>query len=730
MLIHLLAAVIAVVDGRVTTADRDASPVRTARVSVVGTSLPPVFTNADGAFELIDVPSTGRKLLVEKTGFASTSADISEPRGTIEIRLSKGAAISGRVIDENGEPVVGASVSAEQSGQQRNGVTDERGQYRIGDLAAGTYEIRVAGTTGDGTTIPGAPIEWRRAVSWEPTTATSVEVAAGDERSGIDVALVTRVGPAIEAGAARSTGAAIRGRITTADGRPVSRARVQIVGRGIPASRSVLTDRSGAYQFANLTAGEYLVSSAKPPFLATQYGQSHTFERGKTIAVGTDAVENIDITLQQGGAIAGRVVDENGDPVSGLRVQLAEVLFAAGRRQLIGVPGFGAQTTDDRGRYRIFGVPAGEYAVAALISDVLNIPSLILPSGYGTTYFPGRDRPADAQFVQIAAGGEIDDVNIVLVRGTGATIRGTVRGSDGKPLAARILVGTSQRSGGTGSDPKLIAADANGRFETPRLPPGEYVLQAIAGRTDVNAGREGEFASAFVTLNAVDVVDVAMQTTIGARVSGRITFEGDDAASYDEVWLKTVPSDFDVAPVMGPTARAHAAADGTFAMQGLHGPRRLCLMRAPKGWTLKTIRVNGREITDEPLPFDSDDSIEDVEVVLTKRAASVTGTVTGESSRRVDDYTAIVFAANADRWYQGTRFINFSRPGPDGTFAVTDLPPGEYYVVAVDWLRGLAPGGAGDVLNPSFLESLVPRASRITLSDGQMASVTLRLIVR
>jgi len=75
-------------------------------------------------------------------------------------------------------------------------------------------------------------------------------------------------------------------------------------------------------------------------------------------------------------------------------------------------------------------------------------------------------------------------------------------------------------------------------------------------------------------------------------------------------------------------------------------------------------------------------------VVLTNRISGIAGSVTDARGHAVTDYTVIVCATRADRWYQGSRFFTFTRPKVDGTFAVTDLPSGEYYVAAVDWLQG------------------------------------------
>ena len=156
----------------------------------------------------------------------------------------------------------------------------------------------------------------------------------------------------------------------------------------------------------------------------------------------------------------------------------------------------------------------------------------------------------------------------------------------------------------------------------------------------------------------------------------------------------------------------------------LNGPRRLRVL-APATWSVKAIRANGRDIADEPLPFGTKEaSLTEVEIVLTNRAAGITGSVTGARGQAVSDYTVIVFATNADRWYQGSRFLTFTRPKADGTFAVVDLPPGDYYVAAVDRVQGSE--GFGEWQDPALLESIALRATRLTLTSRRAHRVGRR----
>src|SRR5262249_20775655 len=155
------------------------------------------------------------------------------------------------------------------------------------------------------------------------------------------------------------------------------------------------------------------------------------------------------------------------------------------------------------------------------------------------------------------------------------------------------------------------------------VPPGEYVVQSNRGPR--NAGEEGEFAAQFVTVNGSDVTGLVIQTAPGSFINGRIRLEGSGTITPASIELTTSPADPDLAP-RGGLARAEIHDDWTFELLGIHGPRRFRLARAPSGWALKAILLRGSDITDSVLQFGTrDQSLRDVEIVLTRQVSEVSG---------------------------------------------------------------------------------------------------------
>ena len=576
--------------------------------------------------------------------------------------------------------------------------------------------------------------------------ATSVVVAGqtlSTPRPG-DIVLAPKAPPAKDPngkdparGADPNKGTAvIRGRILLANERPARRASIQLTSNGSP--RATAADDDGHYEFTDLPADSYRLSAGKPGYLILEYGQQRAFEHGNLIVLGDgETLEKVDITLPASGSISGRIVDENGDPIEAVAVRLMQLQYSANRRQLADVVAAGGRATDDTGHYRIYGVPPGEYVVVASVTD--RLPARSDPNGaslerapaglpgYAPTYYPGTFVVSEAQPVRVGLSQDVSSIDFALAPAQTARISGTALDSRGQPM--NVLLKRSRRSGSVDERPQKAAAKNDGEFSFENIAPGEYVLQT-SGQSR-NEAIESDFAYEYVTVAGKDITGLRLQGSLGSLVSGHVVFEGLAAdVKPPSVQLGAWPTDFDRAPMsIGDSARTRPGGDGKFILAGLHGPRRVRLLQALPSWSLKAVRVNGFDVTDDVLSFGArQDSLTDVEVVLTNSGPTVNGTVTTLQGRLVTDYTVVAFATDPERWYQRSRFMNFARPKHDGTFTVPGLAPGEYYVAAVDSLQGAE--GWGEWQDPDFLRTIASSAARVTLGEGQSASLALHVIAR
>jgi hypothetical protein len=508
-------------------------------------------------------------------------------------------------------------------------------------------------------------------------------------------------------------------------------AAVRLINEGNRGLTAV-ADQNGRYEFVEVPAGAYRIQAGRPPYLRQEYGQKRSFERGVLVQVRDgQTLEKMDLALRRGAAISGRVFDENGDPLQDVPVVLFRVVQANfGRKQLEILDNVAARPTDDAGRFRRYAVPPGQYLVATSVSgDLSSLPRQSVPTmpGYAVSFAPGTSDAAQARVVTVTESQEVTNVNVTLVRARTARLSGTVLDSTGRGGRGTVSLESSRRAGGFALPSRNTTMAPDGRFQIANVAAGEYVLKVFGPRP--NAQTVPEFLARYITMNGDDV-DVQLQTSAGSTLSGRVTCEGSQAApNMTSVRLVTTVADTDrAADALGPS-QATVRNDGTFEFRGLNGPRRIQLAEAPSPWMLKAVHANGTDLTDRAIEFGtSQQSLADVEIVLTPRASGVSGSATDATGRAATDYAVVAYATNAELWYPQTRFVRFVRPNTAGAFAISGLPPGQYYVAAVEWLQGN--DTSGEWQDSEFLDSLSARATRVSLSEGQQLPVTLRIVTR
>jgi hypothetical protein len=133
------------------------------------------------------------------------------------------------------------------------------------------------------------------------------------------------------------------------------------------------------------------------------------------------------------------------------------------------------------------------------------------------------------------------------------------------------------------------------------------------------------------------------------------------------------------------------------------------------------VRLNGADVTDAGIDFKPNEDISGVEVELTNKLTTISGLVRNSRGEVSKDYTTIVFAQDKEKWTGSTRYQSAGRPDQDGRFKISGLPPGEYYIIAVDRVE---PGQIGD---PDFLETVRSKATSLSLREGDTRTVDLRL---
>jgi hypothetical protein len=267
------------------------------------------------------------------------------------------------------------------------------------------------------------------------------------------------------------------------------------------------------------------------------------------------------------GIITGVVVNAQREPVADATVQAFPApARPARRREPFTTSAIGQASTDSQGRFRITGLPSGEYLVGARArpSPPLD-PSKQSPM-YAPTFYPSViDHEAAAS---VSAAADVTaSIQIVLVQVKGAHISGTALSASGRP-AAGMPLRLFHRFGGEGSESPVGAVRDDGTFETPPLPPGWYQL-TIGKRSDGESAG-GEFATTLLEVQDRDVDGISLVLNAGASISGRVVSEA-GAASPSAVAMRVSASPVTERYAMSQSLSANVAPDGSFRMTGLSG---------------------------------------------------------------------------------------------------------------------------------------------------------------
>ncbi len=296
----------------------------------------------------------------------------------------------------------------------------------------------------------------------------------------------------------------ISGRVVNENGQPLPNASVWVrpdTPDALPVTNTT-TNRDGVFSYSGLELGAYTVNASVPGYI------SKPPQAGPAVQSKSDLVQ---LVLIKGGVITGTVTNSKNDPIVAIGIHVEMVVDEAGRR----TPAYVYEgVTDDRGVYRVYGLPTGTYIVAA--DGTANYS----PTGVNAfatdmpTYAPSSSREsADEISVRV---GEETSVDIRYRAETGSTISGVVRATRTADAGYWVTL-TSLKEGG----PRWSTGfrDPNGEFAFEGIPDGDYHLEALAYWNERDRGLS---ESMVLNVRGGDIGGIELTAVALASVNGSI----------------------------------------------------------------------------------------------------------------------------------------------------------------------------------------------------------------
>lgn len=477
----------AVIRGQVVAADTGA-PLRRALVRAFGQGASGMAqTDAEGRFEIAQLPAGRYYISASRTGYVNvqfgqrapnqpgTPIELADgqPVDKVIFALPRGGAISGRIVDEFGEPLASAQVTVQRhvymNGARRltsvgaeGGVdrTDDLGQFRLHGLPPGEYYISAALRNmefmpANAASVSGVSDGY--APTYYPGTtnlgeARRVTVRAGQDVANMSFALVSaRLGR-------------ISGRVITSAGEPFAGGMLMVaprsddvMGMGFGMSGAQIRG-DGTFQTAGLPPGTYalIVQPRDGPNINAEVARVE-------VPVNGEDARDVFIVTGRGGVIRGRIVSDDG---SALPFRPAQVrIFPQARDPSVPMFGMRPSVVNDDWTFEIGG----------LTDDVRLTAAVDLPGGAWSARHAWKDNVdlLDGT-VDIGPGQTIEDVEIVLTSKV-TELSGLVTDGRNQPVTdASVVVFAEDKARWTANSRYLRTTrpDTNGKY-TVRLTPGD-----------------------------------------------------------------------------------------------------------------------------------------------------------------------------------------------------------------------------------------------------------------
>jgi len=470
------------------------------------------------------------------------------------------------------------------------------------------------------------------------------------------------------------------------------------------------TDAQGHFSL-HLAPGSYRLWVERSGFARQVYGALSPAGEGVALALAPgQQLRQLTFRITPLGAIAGRVADEDGEPLQGVGIQVVRFAYATGHRQLVSIAG---ATSNDRGEYRVYGLRAGRYVLLATppgapMSSAYLSGGLLadVQDAYAAVYYPGVLDVDSASVLSLAEGGELNDVNFDLRKVRAVTVRGRLVSPMGKLSGSQVQVVLARNEKNAASFVGRVAATldpATGRFEIHGVSPGSYLLvasqlmgdRAFGGRVPVEVSATAQ------------PEEVTLALAPAFEITGNVEIEGAPRGGVPTLAVRLSPAE---GLALGPPPGSKIAPDGSIHLAGLTpGLWKLSLESAPEGLWLKTATFGDNEIQTGEFQV-SESSRGHLRLVLAGNGARISGTVTHEGQ---PCRATVVLVPAAPELRGALPLYRVTNASERGVFTLSGVRPGAYKLFAFQEID------AFEWFDPELLRSVESLGEAFVAGEGE-----------
>jgi Carboxypeptidase regulatory-like domain len=495
------------------------------------------------------------------------------------------------------------------------------------------------------------------------------------------------------------------------------------------------TDETGSFKIENLEPGAYLVQLER-----SGYAADRKMNRAKStirVVAGQDTKDLV-FHMLVAGAITGKIVDADGDPLQ--HVDVVAMVGAPRAYQTQSARG----ATNDLGEYRIADLPPGKYIVQAdppkneappYSQNEKNTTNGRLV--YVTTYFPGTLDQRQAVAVEVPAGGStiasfgVRSSHAYVVSGTviGLTAQARPRDNASEAFAGLMGQGMGQLLLlGKGGQREEQSLREDGKFEFPNVLPGTYRAQVIVFSGFLNGQTPSikmQTISTPIEVNGSDVVGLRLQVDRNADVSGKFHIDGDEKIDWKElnVSLLMVPESEEEGTgfeIMGQAGMATVDEDGSFEIKDVPGANYQLAVGARserfRDYYTKSVLLGGQEVADTGFAAGPGTVLD---VLVSAKGAGIAGTVVDGEGKPVPN-AAVVTVPSTGKLGRPDAY-QFAMSDESGHFAMRGMNPGGFLVLAFEEMRE-------NYRSPEFAKRYEGKGQKVELEPGGRKSVVVKLI--